>query len=695
MLPYVNPLIYVVVSLLTGFTVTKFCLPTWILRGLQLYLCPDRWGERSLQGSEGGKEPERTRGMEAGCVVNACDSNEAAVIRSAGMNASNLEHQRELNIEQKSPEGHLSFDGVDDENPGRFSRDPLAKDVSVDGHNIPKGEKVHLQQVPAPSIKARAEGKSRNFSKFAKKKRKDGDKESFDSDQGSSQLLRFSLSDSQLRGKQHFQEYNEATIFSAFGIASLITRELLISISAPDTLKSSGGFRFFGSNDLIPIIMASFAVFKISRLSGKVSWDRNSLQRIEMLWSCSVGVGGFLGALAVLNLFSTTFIDFEFGKTPNMPTQLEGSLEQKILPVSRLMIAVVAGLLSGILVGPARKGVRVFWLGTDQLDWNISVIKWGSVIHILLYLNVLMPLLTSMLWIKPMSEIFIYEDRPQVSANSRNFIGCTYLPEWPIHVRASKDLSSQHHGASDCPRFVGSNSDGHFKQSLKEYCLQDGEKVPGFENCGPEDGISGLERNGNKVYDPRKAAIYQSGVAVECNQFSCENEVKEEVSVFLWPKFSFSGPSENWVQDVGMPKRTFEQFRLWSLLLTGVLQLCLLRVNLQTHLNASVLIWYESLHCSSVINFELTRAKLIVNNYFLCQSALQFLVPGMLIVLFIGLSRALETQSSGLSIAGVSFLSASFIQVAVLFMAWWIAVMWTALTFTILAFYRLGFLACN
>lgn len=144
-----------------------------------------------------------------------------------------------------------------------------------------------------------------------------------------------------------------------------------------------------------------------------------------------------------------------------------------------------------------------------------------------------------------------------------------------------------------------------------------------------------------------------------------------------------------------MSAEVFEQFRVWCLLCTVVLQLLLLHPNLQMYLNEAVLIWYQRLHGSRDPNLDFSRAKLFLHNYFIFQVALQFFIPGTLVLLFLGLSQIRGSISGGLSLPGSFLFSSSFVQEASLFMAWWVQSVWAVLTCSNLSLYRLGFLTVS
>ncbi|KAI5055943.1 hypothetical protein GOP47_0029464 [Adiantum capillus-veneris] len=349
--------------------------------------------------------------------------------------------------------------------------------------------------------------------------------------------------------------------------------------------------------ELIPFLMGSLAVYKTVRLLAQVGWQSSTSRVSELMLSIVVGIVGFVIALCLLFFASALLLNYGIEILFSVTTPDGGDSRQNfgifmISPtLSRVIIAVVAGLIAGILVMPAHRVARSFWLGTDQLQWNIPMANWGVIARFLLHVNVAFPLLASIIWIKPMASLFVTSE-------------------------ASKQ--------------------------------------------------SGLERQGRNA---------------------------EEKVVQFWGKFLFPAPSADWAQDFGVPRNVFGKVQFWSLLLAGLLHLSLFRVHVQTYLNEALIVWYEGLHRSKVMNLELVRAKLLLNSYFLCRAAMQFFVPGVLVALLLGMSRIWGS----VPLFDLAEMSPNlfFLRVVVLFMAWWTTFSWGLLTCVTLALYRAGFLLAS
>ncbi|GFZ15316.1 hypothetical protein Acr_24g0015060 [Actinidia rufa] len=108
---------------------------------------------------------------------------------------------------------------------------------------------------------------------------------------------------------------------------------------------------------------------------------------------CFIGVLGFVLGLAIVLEIGTNFvIDFGF-------KSLDG--------FGRFMVAALMGCIVGFLFMPAGRSARAFWLGTDQIRCNLSMIYCGWFARMLLYANYLLVVFTSLLWIKPFADLLV------------------------------------------------------------------------------------------------------------------------------------------------------------------------------------------------------------------------------------------------------------------------------------------------
>lgn len=533
MIPYLNLAVYVCLSSVAGFFASSLHVSTWLLQGLHSYLYPETHPGQGPQEAQGGSGFKDAKWKEVQSSVKDASANEG--------------------------EGHGS---------------PA---LSADGEEEKlKNSKGHLQ------LKKREQ------------KRKDKSKEKFRWEEGSSQIYRLTLTRTHLMGRLYFAEYDQVIVYAMVGLANLVSHEGLSLISHSLHMLQDEQARKF---DIVPFMMGLFAVYKIVRLLAQVGWRTSTSRASELILSIGVGFLGFVVALCVLFFASSFVLDMGLESLLTHTTSLRSSTNasdskwQTGLFVSaptlaRLLISIIAGLLTGVLVAPAHRVVRAFWSGTDQLQWNMPMAKMGPVVRFLLHLNIALPVFVSIMWIKPMGELFVASESP------------------------------------------------HQEQ------------------------IAGVE---GKI-----------------------------VAVYFWGKLLLPAPSDDWARDFGLSRNLFAKVQFLGLAVAGLLSAFLFRVNVQAYLNEALVVWYEGLHRSKVMNLELTRAKLLLNSYFLCRAAIQCFVPGMLVMLLVGMSRVWGDVP--LSVLAGSNPNLFFLRVVTLFLAWWATFSWSILTSVTLAMYRAGLL---
>ncbi|KAL0341069.1 UNVERIFIED_CONTAM: hypothetical protein Sradi_4623700 [Sesamum radiatum] len=98
------------------------------------------------------------------------------------------------------------------------------------------------------------------------------------------------------------------------------------------------------------------------------------------------------GLAAVFEVVPKWILDFSFGS-------LDG--------LGKLLLAVIMGCIVGCLYIPALRSARAFWLGTDQIRCNLSIISCGWFSRMLLYATYIIAVFTSLLWITPFAEFLV------------------------------------------------------------------------------------------------------------------------------------------------------------------------------------------------------------------------------------------------------------------------------------------------
>ncbi|KAK9292942.1 hypothetical protein L1049_020924 [Liquidambar formosana] len=214
-------------------------------------------------------------------------------------------------------------------------------------------------------------------------KKRNKSKEKFEFDENNAQIFRLKLDENHLCTRLYFKGYYDAFNFTVLAISSLLLHKYL------DVSVDSG---FFVNGSIVPVVLCVLGVCKVFISLARSSFERSASRRLDKQLSVLVGVLGFvLGVLICFGVDADVF-DFEFG-------EIDG--------VGRFFVAVLMGCLAGFLFMPAGKSVRSFWIGTDQLGWNLSIISCGWIARALLYVNHLLVIFTSLLWINPLAKILV------------------------------------------------------------------------------------------------------------------------------------------------------------------------------------------------------------------------------------------------------------------------------------------------
>ncbi|KAJ7513643.1 hypothetical protein O6H91_23G008400 [Diphasiastrum complanatum] len=577
MIPLAVNAVFLAVSVLTYFVAVGFRISAWLLCGLHTYLLMDD---------------------------------------SAGASAQQQEEPRS----RKPSDGNNHSEGM-----------------ATDGSQGPRGESLRER---GGFFKDRQPGRARERAKEQirgwKGSKKKKEKENLVWNDSGSQILRISIGDSHLENRKYYPEFDEAVIYSTLAMAALFTGELLNLYTATET-ENQGSISIY--NGFVPFLVCLVSVYKLARLLAVVSWEKNLSTNFDWLLSCASGLLGFLLASVFLFGLPLSFVDSGLDKAIS---HADGAARLYIekkgadhVPISipmfvfamKSLVAVMAGVLSALFLGPALRSVRCFWLGTDQLGWSLSITNRGSAVRTLLNLNMVLPLLTALLWIRPMTQDF--------GSTSR------------CMARDQDSKSSQ--PFSD------------FEGTIPDSPMQKGEKI--------------MFQDTTKSYSKKEDNLNAAGSSQDRRN---------------WNPFYID--SKKRAQIKGISHSALEVVKFCAVLSVVLLQLGLFRINMQTYFNGGVLVWYQSLHQSQAYDIELTKAKVLLVNYFMCRVTLQILAPGMLIILFSGMARSCESCIDSL-IANGDYLFAPLLvtRELMLFLTWWTVSAWAALTCTILALFRLGF----
>ncbi|KAG5616894.1 hypothetical protein H5410_016718 [Solanum commersonii] len=315
-------------------------------------------------------------------------------------------------------------------------------------------------------------------------------KERFEFDENKAQIFRLKLSDSHLQTRIYFEDFRSVFNSILVSLSCLLLHRFLPKSEESGVLKS-GSF--------VPILFGFLGVGRIFVLIFRVSFERSASKLSEKHLSVLLGFLGIIVSLGIVH-----------GAVPKWVFDVHFEVLHEL---EKLFIAIFMGCVSCFLYMPAVRIAHAFWLGTDQLRCNLPIVSCGWFARLLLHANYLVMVLTSMLWVKPFTDLLL------IDQNSR-----------------------------------------------------------------------------------------------------IENVTKL-------------------VGNVGMQKSEFDSFRLWCLLVSGLLQIVSLRSNVQMYLNEAVLCWYQRLHASKVPDLAYSRAKVFLHNHFVCLVVLQFFLPASMVLIFLGLSQ--------------------------------------------------------
>ncbi|KAK7279979.1 hypothetical protein RJT34_25041 [Clitoria ternatea] len=218
----------------------------------------------------------------------------------------------------------------------------------------------------------------------AELKKRNKSKDKVDFDENNAQIFRLRLDQGHLQSRLFVDQYCVAFTLSFAALSSLLLHRFL------DSPKDHG---FFANGAFVPVLLSILSLYMWGTLLVKITFERSASRRSEKQLSVVFGVLGlFLGLLLVPEGVSMV-LDFRF-----------------VVPVDgfwRVFIAALMGCLAGFLFIPAFRSARCFWLGTDQIRCNLSMITCGWFTRMILYANQVFVMFVALLWITPLAEIFV------------------------------------------------------------------------------------------------------------------------------------------------------------------------------------------------------------------------------------------------------------------------------------------------
>ncbi|OMO97897.1 hypothetical protein COLO4_14285 [Corchorus olitorius] len=245
------------------------------------------------------------------------------------------------------------------------------------------GVRAAIRRPSASDSGSGLEGVSLSSKTNAELKKRNKSKEKFEFDENNAQIFRMKLDEGHLQTRLFFNEYHNSFVFSFVGISCLLLYKYL---------GRSEGSGVLANGDFIPIIFVVIGLIKVFVALSKITFEKSASKRSEKRLSLTFGVIGFLIGIVSLSGILPSVFDFHFDS-------IEGSW--------RVFIALSMGFISAFLYMPAGKNARSFWLGTDQIRCDLSIISCGWFARMILYANYLVTVFTALLWVNPLTAILV------------------------------------------------------------------------------------------------------------------------------------------------------------------------------------------------------------------------------------------------------------------------------------------------
>ncbi|KAI3425390.1 uncharacterized protein J3R85_010301, partial [Psidium guajava] len=220
----------------------------------------------------------------------------------------------------------------------------------------------------------------------AELKKRGRSKDKFEFDENNAQIFRLKLDQAHLESRIYFGEYSSVFALSLVGVSSAVLNSYLGGGPEDDGVLADGS--------LIPVLFGFVAVSKWFLALAKVSFERSASRRSEKQLSLCFGVLGFITGLLLCSSLARSSLDFDFGAVDGF---------------CAILIAGSMGCLAGGLYVPAGKSARAFWLGTDQIRSNLSIISCGWFARTILFATYLLSIFSALLWINPLSKMLVNE----------------------------------------------------------------------------------------------------------------------------------------------------------------------------------------------------------------------------------------------------------------------------------------------
>ncbi|GAB2265226.1 hypothetical protein Dimus_000294 [Dionaea muscipula] len=229
--------------------------------------------------------------------------------------------------------------------------------------------------------------------------RKKSLKDRFEFDETNAQIFRLKLGDAQLVSRLFFDSFR-----SSFNCLVVVCCCFFLQLF----LNVEDGSGVLRNGSLVPILLGVLGVFRVFDSLVRVSLERSAFRISEKQLGLLVGLLGFVLGLVITSEVFPSIVDFGF---------------ERVDGYGSLFVALLCGSIAGFLYIAAGKNARAFWLGTDQIRCNLSIISCQWFAQVLLYASYLVMTFTSLLWINLFSELLVNNNIGSDTSASGKLVG--------------------------------------------------------------------------------------------------------------------------------------------------------------------------------------------------------------------------------------------------------------------------------
>ncbi|ESQ43309.1 hypothetical protein EUTSA_v10013484mg [Eutrema salsugineum] len=213
-------------------------------------------------------------------------------------------------------------------------------------------------------------------------------------DESNAQIFRIKLDEDHLRSRMYFKEYNNLFVLSFLAVSCFLLHNYF-------PVDDSHGV--LGNGLIFPVVLGFIALCKVFVALAKISIEGSASKKSEKRLSLIFGALGFVfGIIICAGVFPKGF-DFQLGSVDAFCC---------------ILISSSMACIAGFLYMPAGRSARSFWVGTDQIRSNLSIISCGWFGRMILYANYIVSVFTSLLWIHPLAEILVKRSQDAGTSSS-------------------------------------------------------------------------------------------------------------------------------------------------------------------------------------------------------------------------------------------------------------------------------------